>query len=80
MPVCCCRRALSSKCLQVLGIKVHPLLAVEAGAGLDELKAKSDLLLGMGSLFFLVLLPYCTRLILVELRLKPLSACVHAWL
>jgi hypothetical protein len=48
-----------------LGIKVHPLLAVEAGAGLEELKAKSDLLLGMGSLLFfrvlflfLLLLPF----------------------
>ena len=43
---------------------MHPLLAVEAGAGLEELKAKSDLLLGMGSLFF--------RVLFLFLRLLPL--------
>lgn len=57
---------------------MHPLLAVEADAGVEELKAKSDLLLGMGSLVYLVLLPYCTRLL--ELKLQHLRACLHVWL
>ena len=36
--------------MQVLGISVDPLLAQEVGAGFEELKANSDLTLGMGEL------------------------------
>jgi hypothetical protein len=36
--------------MQVLGISVDPLLAQEVGAGFEELKANSDLILVMGEL------------------------------
>jgi hypothetical protein len=42
-------------CVQVLGIKVDPLLAQEAGSGFEELKMKADLLMSMGELLPLLL-------------------------
>jgi hypothetical protein len=41
------RAARSVRVLEAVGIAVHPLLADDSGAGLEELKAKSDLLLSM---------------------------------